>query len=112
MSKKEIERFQSDILVKPKLAEKVKMDTKHLGLGAIVDAANREGYEFDVKELKAFVVAKSAGRLSDETLASVSAAGSSTTVTHTNTVAQTAAIAQIIIVVEVYGVAAAVVVVT
>jgi hypothetical protein len=112
VSQSEIERFQGDIKVKRELAEKVKTDTDHQGLGAVVATARNEGYDFNLEELKAFVVAKSSGSLSDEALARVSAAGSTTTITSTATVVQLAAIAQIEVVVEVYGVAAAVIVVT
>jgi hypothetical protein len=112
MSQSEIERFQSDIKVKRDLADRVKADTDQHGLGAIVDTARSEGYDFDLTELKAFVVAKSSGALSDEALAKVSAAGSTTTITSTATIVQVAAIAQAIVVVEVYGVAAAAIVVT
>lgn len=112
MSQSEIERFQSDIKVKRELADRIKQDTDQHGLGAIVDTARNEGYDFSLDELKAFVVAKSSGSLSDEALARVSAAGSTTTITSTATVVQIAAIAQAEVVVEVYGFAAAVIVVT
>ncbi len=112
MSQSEIERFQSDIKVKRNLAEKVKMDTDLHGLGAIVETARGEGYDFSLQDLKAFVMAKSSGALSDEALARVSAAGSTTTIVSTATIVQVAAIAQLEVVVEVYGVVAAAIVVT
>ncbi len=90
MSQSEIERFQSDIKIRTDLVEKIKLGGQ--GLGAITETARSEGYEFDLDELKGYVVAKSAGTLSDEQLAGVAAAGSTWASTNTVVLTYTAGI--------------------
>ena len=74
MSVAEIDRFQRAMASSPDFAERIR--TVGVGLGAIVQVAQSEGFGFSLAELKTHMKSRSAGMLSDEELAGVAAAGS------------------------------------
>lgn len=107
MSQTEIDRFQADVKENKALADKV-VAAGH-GLGAIVATAREDGYDFNLDELKAYIVAKSATSLSDDQLATIAAAGSS--VVSTTGVAYTYSVVVTVVAGVLYGIVVAAVVV-